>query len=222
MPGLAVAAALIAPSSVGAATLVSPTEGAEVPSTPTFSWLIASGEESDELQMSTNPAPGENGGFANDDARRTEFLDRSQTAFAVGDAEPLNAGVWFWHVRTYDQDYDSHWSPVGSFRVRDEPPVLKAFSVDDLDCIDEVSLELEYFDNSESQLVRWRLDFTEKRNGPRKARIRGTATDGSMYESVNTPSRLKRGKRYWIKLSLQDPAAQEVVSKPRRLLLGRC
>lgn len=205
-----------------AATPTSPVGGNEASSTPLFSWLLESGEEAQELQISTNPAPGEGGGFTRDEDLRYEFLADFQTAFAVGNTEPLFAGTWYWHVQTIDQNYDFKWSPTASFTVPDFPPVLKSFRVHDFDCIDKIGIDFEYSDNSRDQRVAWRLELLRHRHGGRIGRATGSTDETDETVSFRTPPKAKRGKKYWAQLTLTDPIGQVAKSQARPLRLGTC
>lgn len=200
----------------------SPIGGTEASSTPLFSWLLEPGEEAEELQISTNPAPGEGGGFARDEDVRYEFLADFQTAFAVGNTEPLFAGTWYWHVQTSDQNYDFKWSPIAYFTVPDLPPVLKSLHVQDLDCIDKIQIEFEHFDNSRDQRVSWRFDLLKHRRSGRIGKATGTTDETDETVSFRTPRRATRGKKYWAQLTITDPIGQAVKSEARPLRLGTC
>ena len=76
---------VIAPAGASAVSLTSPSDGASVSPTPSFSWSVGAGDDSDELELSQNPAIGSFGGFANDEGLRNEFLADTQRSFTVGE-----------------------------------------------------------------------------------------------------------------------------------------
>jgi hypothetical protein len=216
------ALALVVAGSAAAATPLSPTSGSSTSSTPSFSWELGSGERSYAIEISPNPAPGEFGRFADDEDRRFEFLADTQTTFTVGDAAPLFAGTWYWHVETDDQNFDTHFTPTLAFQVPDEPPI-SAVEIDYLACVREVQLSFEHTDNSRNRFVRWQLAFLRHRNSGRSARVSGSTTEEfGTYEDFDLPEKLKLGKTYWARLRITDPAGQIATAGAQRLRLERC
>ncbi len=199
-----------------------PPEGTSTSSTPTFSWQRPSNEQVDWLELSTNPAPGADGGFTEDEDKRTEVLADAQSSFRVGSAQRLSAGVWYWHVHaTRLPSYFSYWSAVRSIRVRDERIRLRKFTLTYFDCLKQFSVDVDYTDNSRTQRARWWLDFRKSRKGRRVARLRGRGGEGSIYASRRKPRKLRRG-RYVARLYLRDGARHITRSRFRRVRVPDC
>lgn len=218
---------LLSAENASAVTLVSPRDGGFTTSTPTFTWQLDPGEESFIIEITPNPALGGDAGFAEDEELRSDLLDEQQTSYSVGNADPLFGGTWYWHVKVVVEQpsYDSYWSATRSFHVPDEEIRLHSFQVDYLACIQEVTLEFEYSDNSRDQFARWRLDFLKRRGGHSVARRRGSVDEsdfGSFSHSFERPAELQIGRRYFAQLRLKDREGHVTGSRPKRLPIRHC
>jgi hypothetical protein len=109
--------------------------------------------------------------------------------------------------------------------VPDEPIRLDSFDLAYLECLKEIQVEFEYSDNSRDLFARWRVKFHKRKKKHAIARRGGTVDDsdfGSVFESVHRPRKLRVGKRYFGKLSLEDHAGHVTESEFERLRIRRC
>lgn len=219
---LGLAVALGAPGAAHAAVVLSPPQNASVSSTPTFSWRLSPGERSSSLELSPNPAPGDAGGFADDLDRRAALLAETQTSYVVGNRDPLFAGVWFWHLNVFDADFESRWTPVQKIVVRDERIRLRSFNFTNFSCTRQVSVDFTYSDNSPRQPATFRVEFRRRKRGPRVASIAGRADEGRFFQTFRRPRKLRRGRRYYVRLKLRDRGGHVDRSGFRRLRVRSC
>jgi hypothetical protein len=219
--GIVIVGAVTLPAAAGAVTPIAPADGVRTTSTPSFRWALAPGEEVFSFELSPNPAPGENGAFADDRAKRVSVLAKNQTGFAVGNADPLPPGTWFWHVNVFGPDFDQRWTPVWRIRVRDDPIRLLRFKLLNLRCIRRLSVDFEYTDNSVGKPARYRLDFRRSKRGRLAAVIKGRAVDGREFKQYRFPRRLGRG-RYVVRLKVKDARGHRDRSGLRRMRVERC
>jgi hypothetical protein len=214
-------------SDAQAITLGTPANGATTTSTPTFTWGLGTGEDASAIEITPNPALGSGGGFANDEELRFAGLAAAQTSYTVGTSEPLFAGTWYWHVSVFDDVpcCDYRWSEIRSVQVPDEPIRLLDLDVDYLDCIRKLQLQFEYSDNSADQFASWQLVFSKKKSRGTVARRYGESDEsefGSVYESFKRPHDVRVGRRYFVRLVLQDRALHVTESSPVRLRITSC
>jgi hypothetical protein len=196
------------------ATPAAPPDGAKVPSTPTFTWDRPPGDGANQIELSPNRALADDGSFVADPRKRTVLLDDTQTSYTVPASEALIAGTWYWHVETFNFDIDpccTRWTDVRRVVVRDAPIKLSSFKLGFIGGLDELVLRIGYSDNSADLRARYRLIFRTRRAGPRLATVSGRVDRGSFqgraaFEATRRPKRLKRGKRYLVRLELRDAA----------------
>ena len=219
--GTIVLVAGMLPTAASAVTLVAPGEGQTTGSQPIFAWALAPGEAAFSLEFSPNPLPGAGGGFADDVEKRQESLLDTQTAFVVGNRQPLSPGVWYWHLATFANEFDLRFSPIRRFVVRDERIRLQSFKLTQFGCIPQVTVEFAYTDNSVGLPARYRVEFRKRRRGRTIASIRGRAEDGRLFRSARLPRKVRRG-RYFARLSIRDAGRHVDRSPFRRLRVGRC
>ena len=218
--------ALPAAAAHGAIPLAPP-DGAKVPSTPTFTWAPAASDGANQIELSPNRALADDGSFADDPRKRTVQLDDPQTSYTVPASDPLIAGTWYWHVETFNFDVDpccTRWTEVRRVIVGDAPIKLSSFKLGFIRGLDEIVLRIGYSDNSSDLRARYRLVFKTRRAGPRVATVsgrvdRGSFQSGQAFDATRRPKRLKRGKRYLVRLELRDTAGHVARSHYVRLRL---
>jgi hypothetical protein len=219
--GIVVAFGIALPAAAHAVTPIGPADGTTTTSTPSFSWQLAPGEEAFSLELSPNPAPGENGAFTDDMQKRAVVLGETQTSFAVGNSNPLPPGIWFWHVDAFSPLLEHRWTPVRRIRVPDERIRLLHFKLFSFRCIRRLSVDFDYDDNSIGKPARYRLEFRRHRRGPLAAVIKGRAVDGRVFKQYRFPRKLRSG-RYFVRLKITDAAGHSDRSRARRLRAGGC
>lgn len=218
---LALAFGAARPVSASAVVPLGPGPNASTSSTPTFSWQLERGETAWTLELSPNPAPGENGGFTDDIAKRMVLLAETQTSYAVGTRDPLSAGDWYWHVSAFGPLLDFRWSPTNRIHVPDEPIRLRSFHLTVLQCIRQLTVDFAYSDNSAGQPATYRLEFRRSRRGRLVTSVGGRAEGGHVFRAFGIPRRLRRG-RYYARLRLRDAGKHVARSRFRRVRIGRC
>jgi hypothetical protein len=209
------------------AILVAPPDGARVASTPTFAWGPAPGEGTNLIELSPHQVQGPDGTFVDDPRTRRVLLDETQTSYTVPSSAALLAGTWYWHVETVDFDFEpccTRWTDVRRVVVRDEAIRLSSFRIGFIRGLDQLVLRVAYSDNNANLGARYRLDFRMRRHAPTRVRVggrldRGDFQGGEAFESVGRPKRLKRGKRYYVRLVLRDAAGHVARSSYTRIRL---
>jgi hypothetical protein len=212
--GALLVCALPAAAPARAAIPVAPPDGAKVDSTPTFAWGPAPDESANQIELSPVRTLAEDGSFADDPRERTVQLEDTQTSYTVPLSEQLLAGTWYWHVQTLNFDLDpccTQWTEVRRVVVRDGPIRLSSFRVGFIRGLDQLVLRVAYTDNSLDLGARYRLLFKRRRHGRIRARVRGRLDRGNFqggeaFDSAGRPRRLKRGRRYFVRLELRDAA----------------
>jgi len=225
----AIVALAVVPNAAEAVVLTSPPDAAKASSTPTFAWQLTAGEQSEAIEYTTNPAPGPDGGFADDRNKTFASVNADQTSYTVGNTSPLVAGRWFWHVRvSVPGEFfpESKWSAAQSFLVADERPRIESFRIDYLSCIKEFSVRFGHSDNSEAA-PRAAVEFRPVRRGRRVRRSLGQTDDTGLggateYESFRRPRKLRVGRSYFARLVLIDSARHVTKSRPRRVRIEHC
>jgi hypothetical protein len=200
---------------------VAPPDGAKVDDTPTFAWGPAPGEDANQIELSPNPALADDGSFVDDPRKRAEQLDDPQTSYTVPASKPLLAGTWYWHVEMINFDFDpccSRWTDVRRVVVQDAPIKLTSFRIGFLRPLDQLVLRIDYSDNSADLRAWYRLVFRKRRRGRVLARVsgrvdRGSFQNGQAFDSTHRPKRLRRGKRYVVRLELRDAAGHVARSR---------
>jgi hypothetical protein len=206
--------ALSAAAPANGAIPVAPPDGAKVNSTPTLAWGPAPGEDANQIELSPNRALADDGSFVDDPRKQRAQLDDTQTSFTVPPSQPLIAGTWYWHVELFNFNIDPCcmvWTDVRRIVVQDAPIKLSSFRVGFLRALDELVLRIGYSDNSANLDARYRLVFRKRRHGRKLASVsgrldRGNFQGGEAFDAARRPKRLKRGKRYLVRLELRDAA----------------
>jgi hypothetical protein len=219
--------ALSAAAAAGGAIPVAPPDGAKVGSTPTFAWGPAPGEGASQIELSPDRTLAEDGSFVDDPRERKVQLDDPQTSYTVPASEPLVEGTWYWHVETLDFDFEpccTRWTDVRRVVVADAPIQLFSFRLGFVRGLDQLVLRIAYSDNSADLRARYRLVFRKRRHGPKRATVtgrldRGNFQDGEAFDSTRRPRRLKRGRRYFVRLELRDAAGHVARSRYLRIRL---
>jgi hypothetical protein len=227
LAGALVACTLFAGVTARAAVPTAPADGATVNGTPTFAWTPGPGEEANQIELSPERALAADGSFADDPRERKVLLDPDQTSYTVDAAEPLPAGVWFWHVEMIDFDADpccSRWTDTRRIVVADQPIRLASFKLGFLRAIDQFVLRIAYSDNSTDLAARYKVFFRRHRHGRRLGVLTGrldrtSFQKGEAFTSGKRPKRLRRGRRYFAKLVLRDGAGHVVRSRFVRIRL---
>jgi hypothetical protein len=218
---------LVAGGGAQAAVPVAPPDGATVSGTPTLAWGPGPGEEANQIELSPDRTPADDGSFVDDPRKRKVLLDPAQTAYTVPPEEALPAGSWFWHVEMIGFDFDpccSRWTEARRIVVADEPIKLSSFKLGFLRGIDQFVLRIAYSDNSVDLAARYRLVFKRHRHGRRLGRLTGRLDKGSFqkggaFASGKRPKRLRRGRRYFARLELRDAAGHVARSRYVRIRL---
>ncbi len=223
----AIVALAAIPNTAGAVVLTSPPDAAKASSTPTFAWQLTAGEQSEAIEYTTNPAPGPDGGFADDRNKTFASVNADQTSYTVGNTSPLVAGRWFWHVRvSVPGEFfpESKWSAAQSFTVANERPRIESFKIGYFTCSKRVFIDFGHSDNSEVP-PRYAVEF--RRRGKTLGRSLGRASNAGLggtteYESFRRPRRVRVGRSYFARLVLIDDARHVTKSRPRRVRIERC
>jgi hypothetical protein len=179
------------------------------------------------IELSPVRTLADDGSFVDDPRKRRVLLDENQTSYTVPASEPLLEGTWYWHVETVNFDFApccTSWTEVRRVVVRDEPIRLSSFRVGFIRGLDQFVLGIAYSDNSVNLDARYRLEFRRRRQGPTRVRIGGRVDKGDFqsreaFESVRRPKRLKRGRRYYVRLVLRDAAGHVARSRYTRIRL---
>ena len=227
LSGALLAWALSSAASATGAIPVAPPDAAKVAGTPTFAWGPAPDEEANVIELSPVRTLAEDGSFVDDPRKRKVLLDTMQTSYTVPSSQPLLAGTWYWHVETINFDFEpccSRWTDVRSVVVRDAPIRLNSFRVGYVRGLDQLVLRIAYSDNSANLGARYRLDFRKRRHGRTLARVggridKGDVQAGESFASARRPKRLKRGRRYLVRLVLRDVAGHVARSRYARIRL---
>jgi hypothetical protein len=227
LSGVLLVWALSSAATAQGAIPVAPPNGAKVDSTPTFAWGPAPDEDADVLELSPDPTPTEDGSFVDDPRKRRVLLDVTQTSYTVPASQPLLAGSWYWHVETLNLDFVpccTQWTEVRRVVVKDAPIRLSSFRVGFIRSLDQLVVRVAYSDNSFNLGARYRLDFRKRRHGPTRVRVRGQVDKGNFqgneaFASAARPKRLKRGRRYFVRLVLRDAAGHVARSRYVRIRL---
>ena len=191
-----------------------PLDGAQVGGTPTFTWRLAAGDQSDQLELSPTRALADDGSFVDDPQKRTFQLTDAQTTFTVPASQPLLAGTWYWHVQLFNFDIPACCTVSTDVRrvvVGDAPIRLRSFKLGFIRVLDDLVVRIGYSDNSPNLDARYRLSFRSRRHGRRLATVSGKLDKGNFQgeealTSVRRPRRLARGRRYLVRLELRDAA----------------
>jgi hypothetical protein len=146
--------------------------------------------------------------------KRTALLGDVQTSYTVPAAEPLIAGIWYWHVEHFNFTVHpccGRWTEVRRVVVGDAPIKLSSFRIGYLRALDQLLLRIGYSDNSADLEARYRLVFKARRRGRKLARVAGVLDrsnfqGGEASAAARRPKRLKRGRRYLVRLELRDAA----------------
>jgi hypothetical protein len=227
LSGALLAWALCSAAPAAGAIAVAPPDGAKVASNPTFAWGPAPDEDVNVIELSPVSSLAEDGSFVDDPRKRRVLLDVTQTSYTVPASEPLLAGTWYWHVETINFDIEpccTRWTDVRRVVVRDAPIRLSSFRIGYIRSLDQLVLRIAYSDNSANLGARYRLDFRKRRHGPTRARVggrldKGDFQGGEAFESAPRPKRLKRGRRYHVRLVLRDAAGHVARSRYVRIRL---
>jgi hypothetical protein len=198
-----------------------------VSSTPTLAWGPAPDEGASQIELSPDRTLAEDGSFADDPRGRKVQLDDTQTSYTVPPSEPLQEGTWYWHVETLNFDFEpccTRWTEVRRVVVSDAPIQLSSFRLGFIRGLDQLVLRIAYSDNSADLGARYRLVFRKRRHGRKRATIagrldKGNFQGGEAFDSVRRPKRLKRGRRYFVRLELRDAAGHVVRSRYLRIRL---
>jgi hypothetical protein len=227
LTGALVVCALSAAAVSRAAIPVAPADGAKVGSTPTFTWGPGPGEDANQIELSPRSALAEDGSFVNDPRELKAQLDDAQTSYTVPASQPLTAGAWYWHVEMINFDFDpccSRWTDVRRVVVQDAPIRLTSFEIGFIRGLDQLVLRIAYNDNSADLRARYRLEFRKRRHGRTVAKVfgrldRGSFQNGKAFDSARPPKRVRRGRRYFVRLVLRDAAGHVARSHNVRVRL---
>ena len=197
----------------GAVALMPP-DGAQVGTSPTFTWAPAAGDEANQLELSPARVLADDGSFVDDPRKLTFQLSSAQSSFTVPASQPLLAGTWYWHVQLDNFDIPACctvWTAVRRVVVRDAPIRLQSFKLGFVRVLDDLVLRVRYSDNSANLAARYRVSFSARRGGRRLAAVSGKLDQRSLQggvavDSVRRPRRLARGRRYFARLELRDAA----------------
>jgi hypothetical protein len=189
------AVALAAPVVAGAATPVSPPNGATVGSVhPVLRWSLAPGEVSSAIESATSPATMVSGFYPENIVARAA-LASSATDWSPGIV--LFAGTYYWHVQTHDvRFFNFFWSAVSSFTV---PVSLNIVSIRTLvyRALRGLTFRVNYSTDVRSQVVRVQV-FRRGRQVWASSRTKTLPfpTDaGTEFFTWALPPRIKRGAR---------------------------
>ncbi len=219
--------ALSVAATAGGAIPVAPPDGAKVGSTPTFAWGPAPGEGASQIEVSPDRTLAEDGSFADHPREHKAQLEDTQTSYTVPASAPLLEGTWYWHVEMINFDLEpccTRWTEVRRVVVADAPIQLSSFKLGFIRGLDQLVLRIAYSDNSADLRARYRLVFRKRRHGPKRATVagrldKGNFQNGEAFDSTRRPKRLKRGRRYFVRLELRDAAGHVARSRYLRIRL---